>query len=37
MKRNEAIRMREIIELAVMSLTDEIALVTYFQNGQKIL
>ena len=26
MKRNEAIRMREIIELAVMSLTDEIAL-----------
>lgn len=26
MKRNEAIRMREIIELAVTSLTDEIAL-----------
>jgi len=37
MKRNEAIRMREIIELAVMSLTDEIALevVTLFPEWRE--
>ena len=37
MKRNEAIRMREIIELAVTSLTDEIALevVTLFPEWKE--